>query len=142
MKAVHNGSRRRPSRGFTLVELMITVAIVGILGTVAYPSFMSQVRKSRRADAVDLAAKVLQVQERWRANEASYTTSFTSLSVASTSQDGYYTASLSNPSGTGYTITMTPVATKSQASDTGCTSLTVTVNRGSPTYAPAACWSR
>ena len=39
------------TKGFTLVELMIAVAIVGILASIAYPSYQDSVRKSRRADA-------------------------------------------------------------------------------------------
>ena len=51
----------RAARGFTLVELMIALAVVGILATVAYPSYVNQLRQSRRTDAkvalLDLAAR-------------------------------------------------------------------------------------
>jgi type IV pilus assembly protein PilE len=143
MKAAHVLSLSRPPvRGFTLVELMIVVAIVAILGMVAYPSFMTQVRKGRRADVVEAAARIMQAQERWRANNATYTTDLTNLSVSSTSSKGYYTLALSAASATGYTLTATGAG--SQASDTGCTSLTVTANQASTpsvAYGPTGCWS-
>ncbi|WP_332740297.1 type IV pilin protein [Hydrogenophaga sp.] len=58
----HFTSRR--SSGFTLVELMITVAIVGILGALAYPSYLESVRKGRRAEARAALLNLLQQQER------------------------------------------------------------------------------
>lgn len=133
---------RRGPRGFTLVELMVAVAVVGILAGLAYPSFQSSVRKARRADAVDSASAVLQAQERWRANNATYASTLTILNVASTTTGGYYTLALSGNTATAYTLTFTPVSGKSQTSDSGCTSLTVSVASGNPAYAPATCWSR
>ena len=64
--------RRRPRRGFTLIEAMIVVAVVAILAAVALPSFMDSIRKGRRSDAFAAISQVQQAQERWRANHASY----------------------------------------------------------------------
>jgi type IV pilus assembly protein PilE len=132
-------------RGFTLVELMIVVAIAAILATVAYPSFMSQVRTARRAEAVDVVSRVQQAQERWRAGNAQYT-SLASLGIPSTTSNGYYTIAASAGAGAAavhsYTVTATAVGGKSQAGDSGCTVLTLSVSGGTPSYTPAACWKR
>lgn len=142
--------------GFTLIELMVVVAIVGILASVAYPSFMSQIQKSRRSDAVAALSAVQQSQERWRANNPSYATTNSSLTTASpnglgltsTTAGGYYSISISENSTTGcttsscYTATATAVSGKSQANDTGCTTLTSSVKGGNLTNGPAACWSK
>lgn len=140
------------AKGFTLIELMVVVAIVGILASVAYPSFMSQVRKSRRSDAVVAMSGVQQAQERWRANSATYAsnTQMTTLTTATppglgrsaTTDGGYYTLAVSGDTATGYILTATAVSGKSQASDTGCTSLVITVTNGSGVKTPDACWSK
>ena len=138
--------------GFTLIELMITVVIVGILASIAYPSYLSQVRKSRRADAVQALAQVQQAQERWRANNTTYSAQLTNtavlpalpngLGVSPATAGGYYTLAVSSNTGTGYVATATAVSGKSQAGDTDCTILTVTVTNGSTVNTPANCWSK
>ena len=146
----------RNVHGFTLIELLVVVAIVGILASVAYPSFMSQVQKSRRSDAVAAVSKVQQAQERWRANNTTYASdtemtapitpvppaTLSGLGISSTSEGKYYTLAVSGNTATGYTLTATAVSGKSQTSDTGCSTLTVSVANGATDYQPAACWSK
>lgn len=58
--------------GFTLIELMIVVAIVGILAAIAYPSYQDSVRKSRRAEGRTALMEVLQQQERYMTQRNTY----------------------------------------------------------------------
>ena len=135
------GNARRMA-GFTLIELMIAVAVVGILIALALPSFLGQLRQTRRADALDAAAAVQQAQERFRANNLSYATALSQLDLTSVSVSGYYGMSLSGVSRQGYTLTLNALAGKSQANDSGCTAMVVTVVKGVPSNTPAACWRK
>jgi prepilin-type N-terminal cleavage/methylation domain-containing protein len=53
-------------RGFTLIELMIVVAVIGLLAVVAYPSFQQSIIKSDRSDARTALAEILLAQERFK----------------------------------------------------------------------------
>ncbi|TFZ01593.1 type IV pilin protein [Ramlibacter rhizophilus] len=64
--------QRRAQRGFTLIELMIAVAVVAILAAVAYPSFMDQIRKSRRAEAQQFLMEVASRQQQWMLDRRFY----------------------------------------------------------------------
>ena len=128
------------SKGMTLIELMIAVAVVGILATIAYPSYQNQVRRSNRADAITALTAMANAQERSYLANNTYTTDTTLLGFAAgtgNSQRGFYTLTVPTGNTTTFTITATAVAGGPQAGDTGCTLLTLN-STGIKT--PATCW--
>jgi len=151
-------ARRTSPCGFTLIELMIAVAILAILTAVAFPSFLDSVRKGRRAEAFSGLAGLQQAQERWRTNNANYTTTIGNLGVGSSTP--YYDLTVSAPSANaadlaiGYIVTAVGKTGTSQANDSQCRKLSVWVDRGSVKYAGCgscstftysasnACWAR
>jgi type IV pilus assembly protein PilE len=110
-------SAARRQRGFTLIELMIGVSVVGILSSVALPTFESQLQRSRRADVLVAMMQIQMAQERWRSNGTSYG-SLADLGVPAVSAAKHYTLVV-NPVGTdGYEAIAT--AGGAQARDTAC----------------------
>jgi type IV pilus assembly protein PilE len=154
----------RPSRGFTLIELMIALAIIAVLAAVALPAYFESVRKSRRGDAIALMSQVAQAQERWRANNANFATDFGRdvLNVRSTAASGvgtltepYYTITIPSAAAAN-TYTVRAVARASQVGDTRCAAMEMRMLDGNLTYVsstssgtiaaattdPNRCWNR
>ncbi|MFB1490679.1 MULTISPECIES: type IV pilin protein [unclassified Thiocapsa] len=132
--------RTPPRRGFTLIELMIALAIVAILTAIALPSYQSYIQSARRTDGQASLQRIMLEQEKWRSNHPTYTATLSDLGVTSSSADGHYTLALSGTSGTGYTATAT--ATGGQANDAACADMTLEVDAADVTTGPAGCWKQ
>lgn len=115
--------KKTKQTGFTLIELMIVVAIVGILAAIAYPSYIDSVRKSNRADAkASLNDAAQQMQRCYTLNN-----SFSDCSASGTkaSAEKYYSIKVEvTNGGAGYTATATP-AKAPQTGDSECASFTL-----------------
>jgi len=124
------------------MELMITVAIVGILASIAYPSYTNSILRSHRTDARVELLKTAQLFEKCFTQYAAYN-NFTSCAAATPYQagatqtipNGRYQISAAFATATSYTITATAKA--GQASDTTCATLTLTETN---IRSPVACW--
>ena len=128
-------------RGFTLIEAMIVVAIIGLIAAIGYPSYRDQVMKSRRAEGKAFALEIADRLERYYADKLTYTTTITDLGFTSKVEPdaGYYEAAITTTDpNLNYTITVKPVAGSSQTKDK-CKSFTVN-SQGTRTSNPADCW--
>ena len=116
--------------GFTLVELMVVVAIVGILAGIAYPSYQLSILKSRRADAQGQLLGLVNSMERY------FTETNTYVGAPEDHDTDYYALTIQSATVTGYTLRATP--TGHQASDS-CGNLEIT-HTGAKTAATTGCW--
>lgn len=151
-------------KGFTLVELMITVAVVGILSAIAYPAFTSAIQRSRRSDAMAALTAISQAQERYRSNHNSYATEIGSDGLKMQNDISklvkYYTISMTGLGATasftsGYILTATAIEGSSQDQDTYCVALSMKLEGAvfsylsadksgsdTSTNSNARCWAR
>ncbi|HRW65195.1 MAG TPA: type IV pilin protein [Candidatus Competibacter sp.] len=147
--------RVQGDRGFTLIELMITLAVVAILAAIAYPSYQDSVRKSRRADAKGVLLEAAQWMERFYTENNRYdqnragtavtdATQFPGSGLAESPKEGgtkYYDITLSAVAQNSYTLQAAP---KGVQSGDPCGTFTLThtgvkgVSGGS--YTKDRCW--
>lgn len=128
---------KKSDHGFSLIELMIVVAVIGILAAVAYPSYTDSVLKGRRAQARTALVELLQQQERYMTQRNCYL-GFT------TNSSGVATASAPSPSTACGGVTASSVPFKTFAGDNLSSasyllSATVCPGSGSGTLSIASC---
>jgi len=124
--------------GFTLIELMIVVVILGILAAIAYPSYQEQVRQTRRANAQADLMELASYMERYYTENFTYAGAENTLPINQSPKTGtayYIIAANPAPTATAYTIVAT--AQGSQANDANCTPLTITQTGAT---GPVGCW--
>jgi type IV pilus assembly protein PilE len=114
------------SKGFTLIELMVTVAIVGILAAIAYPSYIDYIIKSGRSEGVAAVMRVANLQEQYYLDNRAFATDMTKLGLVASpfiTEHGHY--SVASVGTSAFTITAT--AKGNQASrDSTCATITLT----------------
>jgi type IV pilus assembly protein PilE len=142
MKNTLSLSRSMPSpvqrhRGFTLIEVMIVVVIVGILAAIGVASYQGATIKSNRAAAQAYLLSVSQAQQQYLLDSRSYTATLADLNVPTpTSVSQFYTITIATTAGppATFTVTATPIAGTKQASD-----VTLSINNVGEKL-PAASW--
>lgn len=131
--------RKTSGAGFTLIELMIVVSILGIITALAYPSYTKSVQKSRRAEGQALVMDAANRQERRFADTNAYATDMTNLGYAANpaiSENGHY--SLSATTTNGFTLTATAIG--AQAADTACATMSINALGQKTSTGGGDCW--
>lgn len=141
---------RDRNQGFTLIELMIVVAIVGIIAAIAIPSYTEYVMESRRSDAYVALSTAAAEQERFYTYDNAYSNDIDDLG-GSTSPEGFYTIEVTATDST-FTMYAEPATGSPQTNDDDCQTLALNHlgQKGSsnaapdpanlPTTDPNDCW--
>jgi type IV pilus assembly protein PilE len=119
---------RKIAAGFTLIELMITVVIVGVLAAIALPAYQDQMRKGRRGAAQAHLMEIVAKEQAYLLDtRTGYSSSLSTLNLTTPADvSTYYAISIAVGAGPPPTFTVTAAPATGQDKDLGGSSLTVT----------------
>ena len=137
--------RNRIAAGFSLIEIMIAVAIIGILAGIAVPSYSKYMTDARRTDAISFLSEVAGEQVRYFSDNNQYATTMQELGYGATATfttpEGYYVVSVDNSTALKFLLTATPVAGGKQVGDAECASFTISnTGQKKSTGTQTDCW--
>lgn len=126
--------------GFTLIELMIVVVLVGVLAAIALPAYQGYTERARRAEAKSGLLELQFQQEKYRASNTTYALA-ASLALPSSE---FYTFGVANPTATGYELTAAP---KDSQSGDDCGTFSVEVDSSGEDFLTSSgnaqdCWGK
>ncbi len=113
---------------------MVALLIIGLLASVAYPTYRDQVQKGRRSDAIAALGVLQLAQERHRSSSPTYADSVQALGRSAISEGGHYDLSVQNASGSTYTLIATARTDSAQSKDTACARMAIAQAAGATQY--------
>lgn len=124
-------SEQVKAAGFTLIEVIVAMAIVAILAMIAIPAYQEHVQRAHRVDATAALLRIQNQQEKYYLDNNSYTDQLSELGITST-KNGYYTLALTDATEAelvaGYVATATATSTGPQHADTECRTFSINAN--------------
>ncbi len=134
--------------GWTLSELLVSLALMAVLAAVALPAFQAQQRQARRSDAQSALQQLQLAQARWRGTQSSHAADLASLGWSGDlSPGGHYSLAITEANSEGYSLIATPIG--AQARDIACAPMrlqlqhmaTVVLSSGADLAGdPGRCW--
>ncbi len=133
------------NKGFTLIELMITVAILGTIASIALPSYFEHVKRTSRTEAITALLDAANRQEQFFVDNREYTDKLKDIGVITPTEHGFYTISVDVDNDKGsFSFTATPVAGP-PLKDDECKTITIDdagLKTATPKENSSLCWGK